>query len=89
MLICQNAEGVHGQRKVGDPGLVVLYQIICYQFCICIRLSVLLFYVIGVAAGKFFGVRRIFARISPNLPEKFLFDFYRQIFSQKDHEDLF
>ena len=35
------------------------------------------------------GVRRILGRISPNLPEKFLFDFFLQIFFHKDHEDLF
>jgi len=28
------------------------------------------FYPIGVGAGKFLGVRRIFAQISANLPEK-------------------
>jgi len=35
---------------------------------------------IGVGAGKFLGVRKIFARISPKLPEKvlghFLSDFH-------------
>jgi len=30
---------------------------------------------IGVEAGKFLGMQRIFARISPNFPEKFLCDF--------------
>jgi len=30
---------------------------------------------IGVGASKFLGVRRIFARIFPNLPQKFLSDF--------------
>jgi len=30
---------------------------------------------IGVGAGKFLGVRRIFVRISPNLPEKLLCHF--------------
>jgi len=35
------------------------------------------------------GLRKMFARISPNLPEKFLCDFCLQIFSNKDHEDLF
>ena len=35
---------------------------------------------IGVRAGKFLGVRRIFAQISPNLPEKCLWDFCLQIF---------
>jgi len=44
---------------------------------------------IGVGTSKFLGVRRIFARISPNLPEKFVCDFCLQIFSHKDHEDLF
>jgi len=46
---------------------------------------------IGVAAGKFSDVWRIFARISPNLPEKLLGNFFANIFSQqqyKDHEDL-
>jgi len=42
-----------------------------------------------VGADKFLGVRRIFARISPNLPEKFLCAFYLQIFSHKDHDGLF
>jgi len=40
---------------------------------------------IGVGAGKYLGVRRIFARISPNLPEKFLGKFLRI----SSHEDLF
>ena len=31
---------------------------------------------ITVGAGKFLGVRRIFARSPPNLPEKFVRDFY-------------
>jgi len=34
-------------------------------------------------------MRRIFARISPNLPEKFLCTYCPQIFAHKDHEDLF
>jgi len=34
-------------------------------------------------------MRRIFARMFPNLPEKVLRDFCLQIFSHKDHEDLF
>jgi len=45
--------------------------------------------VIGVGAGKRLGVRRIFVSISPNLPEKFLCDVCLQIFSHRDHEDLF
>ena len=35
------------------------------------------------------AVRRIFARISPNLPVKLLCNFCLQIFSHKDHEYLF
>jgi len=45
--------------------------------------------VIGVEASKFVGVQRIFAQISPNLPEKSWWDFCLQIFSDKVHEDLF
>ena len=45
--------------------------------------------VIGVGAGKFLGVRRIFVRISPNLSKQFLCAFSPQIFSHKDHEDFF
>jgi len=44
---------------------------------------------IDVGAGKFWGVRRIFARISPNLAETFLCNFCQQICSHKDYEDLF
>jgi len=44
---------------------------------------------IGVRAGKFWAVERLFARIFTNLPELFLCDFSREIFSHKDHEDLF
>ena len=44
---------------------------------------------IGVGVRKFLGVRRIFARISPNLPERFMCDFGLQIFSHKDHKNLF
>jgi len=44
--------------------------------------------VIGVEQANF-GVRRIFARISLNFPEKFLCAFCQQIFSHKEHEDLF
>jgi len=32
-------------------------------------------FIIGAGAGKFGGVRRIFARISPNLPKRFLCNF--------------
>jgi len=35
------------------------------------------------------GVRKIFAQISPNLPEKFMCEFCLQIFSHKDHDDFF
>ena len=42
---------------------------------------------IGVGAGKLWGVRRIFARISPNLSEEFLCDFCLQILSREDYED--
>jgi len=34
-------------------------------------------------------MRRTFARISPNLHERFLSDFCLQIFSHKDYEDVF
>ena len=44
---------------------------------------------IGVGAGKFSRVGWIFSRISPNLPEQFLCAFCPQIFSHKEHEDLF
>jgi len=44
--------------------------------------------VIGVGASKFLGVRRIFARISPNLPEKVFCTFCLRVFSHKDHESL-
>jgi len=40
---------------------------------------------IGVGAGKFLGVQRIFARISPNLPQNFLCDFCLKSFPHKDH----
>jgi len=33
-------------------------------------------------------MQRIFARLFPNLPEKFLCEFSLQIFSHKDHKDL-
>jgi len=45
-------------------------------------------FIIGVRAGKFLGVRRIFAQISPNLPKNFNVQFSLQIFFHKDHEDL-
>ena len=38
---------------------------------------------------QIFVVRTIFARISPNLPEKLLCNFCLQIYSHKDHEGLF
>jgi len=45
---------------------------------------------IGAGAGKLLGVRKIFARISPNLYEKFLCDFCLQTFSpHKDQKGLF
>jgi len=43
---------------------------------------------IGVGGDKFLGVRRIFARIFPNLPEKF-WSILPTNFSLKDHEVLF
>jgi len=41
-----------------------------------------------IGASTFLRVRKIFARISPNLPEKLFCDFCVQIFSHKDHESL-
>ena len=38
---------------------------------------------------QIFGVRRNFARISPNLLEKFFVQFCLESFSHKDHEHLF
>jgi len=35
----------------------------------------------GVGASKFLGVQRIFAQIFPNLPKKFLCNFFRPFFS--------
>jgi len=46
-------------------------------------------YIISVGTGKLWWMRRIFAQISQNLPEKFVCHFCLQIFSHKDHEDLF
>jgi len=43
----------------------------------------------GAGASKFLGVRKTFSGILPNLPETFLCDFCIQIFSNKDHENLF
>jgi len=43
---------------------------------------------IGVGAGKFLGVGRNLAQISPNFPETFLCAFCPQIFSHKNHEHL-
>jgi len=43
----------------------------------------------GVEGSKYFGVRYIFAQISPNLSKTLLCDFLLQNFSHKDHEDLF
>ena len=46
-------------------------------------------FIIGLGAGKFLVWRKIFARISPNFHEKFLCNFYLQMLSHEDHEDLF
>jgi len=43
--------------------------------------------IIGVGAGKFLGMQRIFTRISPILPETFAYK--SSIFSHKDYEDFF
>jgi len=43
---------------------------------------------IGVGAGKFWGVQKIFARIFPNFPERFWATLPTNFFP-KDHEDLF
>jgi len=43
------------------------------------------FCAIVVGEGECLWVGSIFARISPNLPEKCLCEFCRQIFSHKDH----
>jgi len=44
---------------------------------------------IGVGAGKRLEVRRISARISTNLPDKFLWDFCLQIFQKKRSSFVF
>jgi len=38
MLICQNAEGVHGKRKVGNPCFrpLVTQDLSCLQMCLTI-----------------------------------------------------
>ena len=41
------------------------------------------------SSRQIFGVRKIFPRISVNFPEKFFVQFRLQIFSHKDHEELF
>ena len=43
----------------------------------------------GVGAGQFLVVRRIFAQIAPNLPEKFFVRLCLQLLSHKDRENLF
>ena len=43
----------------------------------------------GCRSKQILRVRRIVARNSPNLPEKLLFNFCLQIFSLKEHENLF
>ena len=76
LLICWG----HEQKKVENPW-VNITAMLAHLF---VR-----HYLQGVGTGKFLGLRRIFARISPNLPEKFLCDFCLQSFSHKDQEDLF
>jgi len=44
---------------------------------------------IGVGEGKVLGVRRIFAGISQTCPKNLCCAFCPQIFSHKDHEDVF
>ena len=43
----------------------------------------------GLGAGKFLVWQKIFVRIFPNFHERFLCNFYLQMLSLEDHEDLF
>jgi len=69
------------------PGLVTVLDVA--KLCETSMMKVGIAEHIGVGAGKFLGVRRIFDRISPNLPEKCMCAFFPQIFSHEEHEDLF
>jgi len=42
-------------------------------------------FIIGLGAGKFLVLRRIFSRISLTFPKRFLCNFCLQILSHKDH----
>jgi len=44
---------------------------------------------IGVGASKFFGVQRIFAQITPNLPKKLLCNFADRIFGMASKNGLY
>jgi len=58
----------------------------CTQWCtLCAEKLILSDQNVGAGARKFWRVRRIFAGISSNL----LCDFFLQIFSHKDYQDLF
>ena len=46
-------------------------------------------FIVGAGAGKFLGLRRIFARISPNLPEKFFVQFCLQFSPTKIMKTFF
>ena len=45
-------------------------------------------FIIGLGAGTFLGLRRIFARISPNFPEKGFVQLFPTNFLHKDHYGL-
>jgi len=47
------------------------------------------FFIIGLGAGTFLGLWRIFARIFPNFPEKCFVQLFPTNFLHKDHYDLF
>jgi len=90
------------QRGHGSPKFLAHVVVLCFEWqCpqpnAVARLNSIYFsplkfkagYAINVGASKFWEVQRIFARISPNLPENLFCNFCLQNFSHKDHENLF
>ena len=48
----------------------ILLLLFYFLYSIVVKIDIRVTDITGVGTGKFLGVRRIFAQISPNLPEK-------------------
>jgi len=76
MLICRNAEGVHGQRKVGNPCSILfrirVFSLLCPMMLLCSFLIILILendrYALQLVIVRDKEMRKSFSTFASNTP---------------------